>query len=239
MTSWGRVLALLAAGLVLTGCAGEGTAETGREAETLAEAISRPPQHSAEGYARAALATRGQSRGFSVLEVTELDAAEPTDPSAYLVIRIHHDGFHGMWSYTEPVTACYSMSFNHDGIVVPPTWTACPEDARPITYPPAPAWADSAAFEAAFASVLARLPATPSETRVRNALYGAWLLKVEELVDDTNTNLGPDDPRAAVQVRGDDVAVAITAGSECLLGSRVAGTVRTARPTGKCVPTFW
>ncbi|MFI7674313.1 hypothetical protein [Actinophytocola sp. NPDC049390] len=38
-------------------------------------------------------------------------------------------------------------------------------------------------------------------------------------------------------VRGDDVSVAIVAGTECLLGTRIGGVVRTSRPpVAECVP---
>jgi hypothetical protein len=240
MGSWGRVPVVLAAGVVLAGCTAQSTAETDRQADTLSVAISWPRQYSAEGYARAALATRlGRSPGFSVLEVTEFDPADLSGQTAHLVIRIHEDGAQGMVDDIEPLTVCYAMDFNYYGVMDTPKEVGCPEGAQPITYPSPPAWADAAAFEAAFAAVLERLPDAPSERRVENALYGAWLLKAAELVDDVTTNLGPDDPRPAVRVRGADVAVAITAGPECLLGSRVGGVVRTQRPpVADCVPTF-
>ncbi len=88
--------------------------------------------------------------------------------------------------------------------------------------------------------MLIGLPAEPSEERVRNALYGS-LLEPAELVDDEHTNLGPEDPRPTVRVRDTDVAVAITAGSECLLASRVRGNVTVWRPpppVADCAPSF-
>jgi hypothetical protein len=239
MAFWGRTAVVVATALVLAGCTHTpGTAEMDRQADTLAVAISWPRQYSAEGFARAALATPlGKSSGFSLLEATELDAADLDDPIAHLVIRIHSDGGEVMVGRVEPLTVCYGMDFNRYGIIDTPRQVGCPENARPITYPPSADWADPAAFETAFADVLARLPAEPSAQRVENALYGSGLLEAEEMVDDTHTNLGPDDPRPAVRMRGGDVFVAITAGPECLLGSRVGGVVTTSRPTGAdCVP---
>lgn len=242
MAFWGKVAAMVVAGLVLSGCARAGTSETYREAETLATAIGWPRQYSAEGFARAALATPlGQSSSFSLLEVTDFDVVDPSDRMAYLVIRLHEDGYQGKFSETDPVTVCYGMSFDYYGIMGSPSEVGCPEGARPITYPPAPEWADAAAFEAAFAAVLDGLPDAPSEARVRNALYGAWLLEAGVLISDTESSLEPNDPRPVVKVRGDDVAVAIVAGPECLLGARVRGVVTTNRPAppvAGCVPSF-
>ena len=240
MGSWGLVPVLVVAGLVLGGCTkAQSVAEVDRRVEALAVDIGWPRQYSAEGFARAALATpMGEGGGFSVLEVTDLDAADLDDPIAHLVIRVHSEGGQLMWGgEIEPLTVCYSLDFNRYGIIDHPRQAGCPEDARPISYPQAVAWADTAAFEAALADLLSRLPAAPSAQRVKNALYGSGLLKAEEMVDDVNTNLGPDDPRPAVRVQGDDVFVAITAGSECLLGSRQGGKVTTSRPpVAECAP---
>lgn len=237
MGSWGWGLAV-AAGLVLSGCGGaQNIAEVDRRIEALAVDIGFPRQYSAEGFARAALATMGEGGGFSVLEVTELDAVALDDPIAHLMIRVHREGGQVMWGTIDPLTVCYTMDFNRYGIIGTPLRISCPEGARPITYPPSAEWADAAAFEAALADLLTALPAAPSEQRVTNALYGSGLLTAEELVDDVNTNLGPDDPRPAVRVHGDDVFIAITAGSQCLLGSRQGGTVTTSRPpVDECVP---
>lgn len=242
MRFWGRVAALAAAGLVLAGCARPGAAEMDKQAETLATAISWPRQYSGEGFARAALATPlGQGSSFSILEVTDFDVVDPAEPMAYLVIRLHRDGVDGKGGRTDPLTRCYGLSFNQYGIIGAPETLGCPENADPITYPPAPAWADPAAFDAAFAAVLDGLPAAPSRKRVENALYGAWLLEAAVLVSDTEWSIGPNDPRPVVAVRGDDVAVAIVAGPECLLGARVRGAVTTSRPAppvAECVPSF-
>jgi hypothetical protein len=178
----------------------------------------------------------GQRSEFSLLEVADLDPREPTDPLAHLVIRLHHDASGEMWS--EPLTVCYGMDFNYYGVIGTPEAVDCPDDARPITFAHAPEWADTIAFESALKSLMADLPAAPSEDRVENALYGAWLLEPEQLVDD-HTTLDPSDPRPTVQVRGDDVAIAIKAGPECLLASRVRGTVTVRRPpppVAKCNP---
>lgn len=240
--SLGRVLVVLVVGMSLAGCGRQGTDRTDREAETLATAISWPRQRSAEGFARAALATPlGQSSGFSVLEATDLDAAELTDPMAYLVIRIHVPESRGMFSHSDPVTVCYGLDFSYYGIVDKPEEVDCPTGARPITYAPPPAWQDTAAFDSTLETLVAGLPSAPSEERVRNALYGAWLLEPGVQVDDENSSLDPADPRPTVQVRGDDVAIAIQAGPECLLASRVRGTVTVRRPqppVADCAPSF-
>lgn len=233
MGSWGLGLAV-AAGLVLSGCGGaQNIAEVDRQVEALAVDIGFPRQYSAEGFARAVLATNG---GFTVLEATELDAVAVDDPIAHLMIRVHREGGQVMWGTVDPLTVCYTMDFNRYGIIGTPVRISCPEGARPITYPPSAEWADGPAFEAALADLLTALPAAPSEQRVTNALYGSGLLTAEELVDDINTNLGPDDPRPAVRVDGDDVFIAITAGPQCLLAARVGGRVTTSRPpVAECV----
>jgi hypothetical protein len=237
MGSWGWGLTV-AAGLVLTGCSSaQSVAEVDRRVEAMAVDIGFPRQYSAEGFARAALASpEGKGGGFSVLEATDLDAADLDDPIAHLVIRVHSEGGQIMWGTVEPLTVCYAMDFNRYGIIGNPLRHTCPEDARPITYPPSAEWADAAAFEAALADLLTALPAAPSEQRVKNVLYGSGLLKAEEMIDDVNTNLDPDDPRPAVRVDGDDVFVAITAGPDCLLASRVGGRVTMSRPpVAECV----
>ena len=235
MGSWGWVPAVVAAGLVLGGCGGtQRVAEVNRQVEALAVDIGFPRQYSAAGFARAALAA--PMGGLTVLEATDLDATELDDPIAHLLIRVHREGSQGMWGTVEPLTVCYTMDFNRYGIIGTPLGIMCPEGARPITYPPSAEWADAAAFEAALADLLTALPAAPSAQRVENALYGSGLLKAEEMVDDINTNLGPDDPRPAVRVQGDDVFIAITAGPDCLLASRVGGRVTTSRPPiAECV----
>lgn len=241
MSWWGRVSVVLAVSLLAAGC-GAGTDETDRQVETLATAISWPRQRSAEGFARAALATQlgQQSDSFSVLEATDFDVADLSERNAYLVVRIHDDGSDVGWKEIDPVTVCYGLDFNYYGIIDTPEEVDCPEDARPITYEPAPAWTDAAAFEAALEALLIGLPGEPSRERVLNGLYGS-LLEPSELVDDQQTNLGPSDPRPEVRVRDDDVAVAITAGEECLLAARVHGNVTVWRPPPpvvKCAPSF-
>lgn len=241
MSRWGRVAVLLVAGSLLAGCAREGTDETDRQAETLANAISYPRQYSAEGFARAALATPlGQSEGFTLLEATDFDAAETGDRLARLVIRIHKPGTDSGWNATEPVTVCYGMDFSYYGIIGAPAEVDCPADAHAITYSPAPAWAEKAEYEKALKSLLRGLPGSLSEDQVRNRLYGAYLLEPAELVDD-HSSLDPQDPRPFVEVRGADLALAIQAGKECLLAKRVRGEVTVRRPpppVGRCAPSF-
>lgn len=237
-----RAAVLLVVGAsLLAGCARAGTDETDRQVETLATAISWPRQNSAEGFARAALNTPlGQGNAFSVLEVTDFDPAELTERMAHLVVRLHSPGFQGKFSETDPVTVCYGMDFNYYGIMDPPEEVDCPPDAYPITFEPPPAWQDRAAFETALEALLARLPAAPSENLVRNALYGGHLLEPAQLVDDEQSTLEPTDPRPFVRVRGDDIALAVQAGQDCLLAWRVGGKVTVQRPppTKNCTPTF-
>lgn len=102
-----------------------------------------------------------------------------------------------------------------------------------------PTWQNHAAFETELEAILAGLPAAPPENRVRNALYGAHLIEPAELVDD-HPNLYPSDPRPFVRVRGDDVALAIQAGPECLVAWRADASVTFRRqpPNADCIPTF-
>lgn len=126
--------ALLAASVLLTGCSlsgHAGNAQTDRQADTLASAISYPVQSSAQGWADAARWTSlGQSERFAVLEVRDMPSSARLEPSAEIVILIHQPRSEAGLIVTEAVTACYQIVFNAYG-AMGTSRTGCPEDARP------------------------------------------------------------------------------------------------------------
>lgn len=221
----------MAAALTLSACSGQllggaRTPDTDEQARILAEAISYPRQHTAAGFARAALATRlARGGAFSVLEIRELSPEQPGGTFARLVIRIHHEAHDGGWTRTEAVTACYRMDFDDHGIVGAPEEITCPEGATPTTPPPVPRWEIPDGAQDALRSVLAGLPRQPREGRVRAALER----ELPAPPVDPQTGLAGRPPRLDAVVRGGEVGVAVAAGqgegADCLLGARTGGTV--------------
>jgi hypothetical protein len=238
LTGAGRVAVGAVVGGLLASCGtfteAAGTRETDRQAKTLADAISYPRQESAAGFARAALATNlGRNPGFSVLEARELEAKELTDPLAHLVIRIHQEA--GSGPYDKPLTACYSMDFNYYGIIDEPSRVNCPDDSTPITPPAVPRKEIPPGYDAALQSILAALPANPSQPEVMEALHKG--LPAPPV--DPQTQLAGAAPQVDAAVNGANVGVSarsIEAGHvDCLLGSRVNGEVLVWRPPGVTV----
>lgn len=235
----GEILTAAAVGLALLGVGiglwiaftPEGDQSTDEHAGEIADAIARQRHDSAAGLARAVLATDTGygTDGVSVLEATDTRYETRTDPMAYLVIRIHHDGFHGYWGWVDPVTACYEMEFDHYGSTEPPDRVRCP-DTEPIVPPPV-LRLDQPAFADALDEVLTGLPEDPTERDVRDALERRELLaSIESLSPPTNP------PSFDVLVASADVAVSFRLGADCVLGSRVDGGVETWRPEGACDP---
>lgn len=234
MIRFPAVLAVATAMAAVSSCASSGTAETDRQAQTLADAISWPRQHSAAGFARAALATTlGRSTAFAVLEMKDLHAPTLTDPLAHLVIRLHYPPTDGKFGRTDEVLACYRMHFNYHGIIGAPESIKCPENALPITPPEYPSFAKPAVFDNRVESVLAALPAEIDQHQVFDALKRADLI---DTVADPETETR--DPRLDLTVSGQDVGVSyLGSDGACLLGSRVQGGTRVWRPQGHpCTP---
>jgi hypothetical protein len=241
MTLWravrpGLVAVAACASLLLASCAAAETEVTDQQAKTVADAISYPRQTSAEGLARAALATHlGKTPDFSVLEARDIDAKGPTDPMAHLVFRIHRDGSDSGWNRVDPVTACYGVDFGHDGVIGTPERIPCPDNAVPITPPPPPPTPRREvpdAFDEALRSILTSLPATASEADVLAALHGT--LPAPPV--DPETGLVGETPTVAAVVRADGVGVAVRAGegseADCLLGTRrTDGSAQAWRPS--------
>lgn len=218
------LLLLLLAGLV--GCARhEGNAETDRIAETVAVAISYPQQTSAEGFARAALATAaGQDGRLAVVGVEPMAAQDPLDPIARLVWRIHLPGTESGWVTSAPVTACYDVAFNRYGNVAEPARRRCPGGATPIvpspeTPAPQPRIPDDA--EAALEQLLRDLPPQPGQDRAAELLRQALPVTTAPVALIT-----------LVEVRGADVGISLSEGpgQSCLLAARVSGRVLVWRP---------
>ncbi|MEV6229153.1 hypothetical protein AB0L88_14905 [Saccharopolyspora shandongensis] len=229
-----RIVTISCAGLLLASCgidggdSAAGDAETDRQSETLALAISYPRQADAAGFARAALATSlGESGDFSVLEATDLDHKGPGNPMARLVWRIHRNKIDSGWKHTPAFDACYSVEFNYDGVSSGPSRIICPESATAITPPPLPRRDIPSDFAPALETTLGALPATPSEEDVRAAL--ATGLPTPPVAPETGLAGIP--PQIFVQVKGSDVGVALFArigvgDEDCMLGHRVGGAVK-------------
>lgn len=217
--------------LALTACAHPGDAETDRQAETLATAISYPRQPDAAGFARAALATTlGKSGNFAVLLAREVphgvDVAERT---AQLMIRIHQPALEpsGFFGRSRPARdVCYEMNFNYHGIMGRPARTGCPKDATPYTPPPLPVrWKVPPDAGAKLVALLRGLPSAPVQEEV--------LAAVREEIGVPQADPADKDPweGARVVVAGADVGVAVWAGrgesTNCVMAARKAGNVRT------------
>jgi hypothetical protein len=225
-----RIVAISGLGLLLAACADEsaGNAETDRQSETLAVAISYPRQEDAAGFARAALATTlGKSSDFSILEATDLPHETNDEPKARLVWRIHADAYDSGWKQSPEMNACYTVEFNYYGATTGPDRTPCPENATPITPPPLPYKGIPPTYGPALEATLGALPPAPSEADVRAAL--ATGLPAPAV--DPETGLTAIPPDVLVKVEGADVGVALFArtgveSKECVMGHRVAGVVR-------------
>jgi hypothetical protein len=229
MGSLRRVATTACAVSVLAACGvTNGDAETDRQSNTLAEAISYPHQPDAAGFARAALATTlGRSGSFSVLEAKDLDHKNPNDPMAHLVWRIHRPTAD---SKTHPVPAfdaCYTVEFNYYGPTSGPSRATCPDNAVAITPAPLPRRDIPPEDSSALETVLGKLPTTPTEADVRDAL--ATGLPTPPV--DPQTGLAGVPPQVFVQVKAADVGVALFARTgvedkDCVLGNRVGGAVK-------------
>ncbi|MCO1574327.1 hypothetical protein M8C13_00960 [Crossiella sp. SN42] len=226
-----RLVPAVGAVLALTACAHPGDSETDRQADTLATAISHPPQPDAAGFARAALATTlGKSESFAVLVAREVPhGVHAAEQTAHLVIRIHQPALEprGVFGKSRPARdVCYEMNFNYYGIMGKPERTACPKDATPYTPPPLPVyWKLPHDAGDKLVALLRGLPSAPVQEEV--------LAAVREEIGFPQPDPAGKTPweGARVVVAGADVGVAVWAGRgesrDCVMAARKAGNVRT------------
>ncbi|WP_086829200.1 hypothetical protein [Allokutzneria sp. NRRL B-24872] len=221
-----RRLVLVGAAVLLTSCSTPpGDAESDRQADTLATAISYPRQDSAMNLARAALSVWKGHGGLAVLEAREIPVPDrnPTKTFAHLVIRVHRPAVEPVMfaPRKEELNACYAMDFNYYGIVDKPTRTSCPGTATPITPPPTRGTSIPQGGEDAIRKALAALPPTPTEAQVRDAVAR----EMPEPRVDSETKLADHVPPVTALVKGEDIGVSMREGASCLIASRKSGKV--------------
>lgn len=226
----GAGLAVLA---VLAGCStAPGTAETDRIATVVADAISSPRQDTADGFVRAALATRaGADSRLIVVEVEELHADELVDPLARLIFQVHLDASGTGLSSSDPVTACYEAQFSYYGVIGSPHRINCPAAATaivPAPLAPRPHVVIPAGFDTTLAELLAVVSAKPEAAEVISLVTGG--LPAPGV--DPNSGLQDLSPTVEAAVNGADIGVSLRERDrQCLLGARIGGQVTVWRPT--------
>jgi hypothetical protein len=234
-----RPLRHLASGLALicvvascsTSLGNPGNAETDRIAATVATAISFPRQTSADGFVRAALATRAGGDGrLMVIEAEELHARQLVEPLGRLVFRVHLASSAG-FSLSEPVTACYQAMFSFYGVIGSPHRISCPAGATPIAPTPIPPTAPvvlPTGSDGALEKLLAALPPAPSATDVKARVTAG----LPAPGTDATTGLPDVTPTVESAVNGADVGVSLWAPFDrsCLLGARIGGQVTVWSP---------
>jgi hypothetical protein len=216
---------LLLAGCGSSGFLAPGNDETDRVAQVVSDAIAYPRQESAMGYARAAAnTTAGQDGRLTVVEVTELDADELTDPFGELTYLIHLDGSSGGLIETDPVTACYRAEFGFYGVVGTPHRIHCPTDVTPVQIPALPSGGPHTEIpdgaDRVLRAALHQLQAAPQATQVEAGLLAALPV---------NAHTRPPTVQAAVD--GTDIGVSLRSDDDCLLGARKAGDVEVWSPS--------
>ncbi|MFC0432304.1 hypothetical protein [Kutzneria buriramensis] len=223
------LVALLVAAGVIGGAAWlltprGGTAQTDKEARSIATAISYPRSPDAMGYARTLLA---KYPNVKVLEATDLKAVQPTDPLTHLVIRIDYDKCGGNVIACQPIpaTVCYGFDLNRYEPINGPSVVDCPSNTPII--PPAVAKNDiPSGTSEALRAVLGGLPASPGDAQVKAALDAG----LPKPAVDPGTGLAGVAPQVTVAVHGADVGVAIRGGDyfggyQCTFGLRQGGKV--------------
>jgi hypothetical protein len=178
------------------------------------------------GYARAAAATTaGQDGRMTVVEVTDLEADDLTEPFGELTFLVHLEGSAAGLIETDPVTACYRAEFGFYGVVGSPRRTRCPDDATPVdipALPPAPPRIeipDDA--DRVLHAQLRRLAPIPEAGRLETDLLAA-------LTVDSSAAQAPEVDAA---LDGTDIGVSVRGDDDCLLGARTAGKVEVWRPS--------
>jgi hypothetical protein len=217
---------LLLAGCVSAGSLAPGNDETDRVARVVSDAIGWPRQDSAMGYARAAAdTTAGQDGRLTVVEVTELEADNLSEPFSELTFLVHLEGSTAGWIETDPVTACYRAEFGFYGVVGSPRRTHCPEDPAPVDIAALPSDRPRTEIpnsaDRVLRAELQRLPTAPQEAQLETDLVAA-------LTVDGHAARPPD---VDATVHGTDIGVSVRGDGECLLGARTAGKVEVWRPS--------
>jgi hypothetical protein len=177
------------------------------------------------GYARAAAdTTAGQDGRLTVVEVTELEVDDLSDPLGELMFLVHLDGSTGGLMETDPVTACYRAEFGFYGVVSSPRPTRCPKDATGVDIPAPPSSDPPVEIPQGADRVLRveldRQPTPSDAARLEADLLGA--LRVD-------AHSRP--PEVDVAVDGADIGVAVRGEDDCLLGTRTAGEVKVWSPS--------
>lgn len=216
---------LLLAGCGSAGFLAPGNEETDRIAQVVSDAIAWPRQDSAMGYARAAAdTTAGHDGRLTLVEVTELEADELTDPFGELTYLIHLDGSTSGLVETDPVDACYRAEFGFYGLVGSPRRIHCPADVTPVQIPAPPSSGPPSAIPDQAVRVLRaelrRLRTSPRAAQLRADLLAA-------LPADPNTR----PPAVEAAVDGTDIGVALRSDDDCLLAARRAATVEVWSPS--------
>ncbi|MFC0540064.1 hypothetical protein [Kutzneria chonburiensis] len=221
------VLAAVAGGVTwLLWPRGAGTKETDRQARTIAEAISYPRQADAMGYARALIAVN--HIGAQVMEATDIQHTDLQKPMVHLVMRINYQACRKgdlLMCEQVPATVCYGVDLNYYQPLSSPWVVDCPSNA-PVIPPPLPRTDIPAGTVDSLQSILAALPASPTEAQVTAALAG-----LPKPVVDPKTGLAGIPPTVRSSIHGTDVGVSVLGGDhDCLLGLRENGKAKAWYP---------
>lgn len=141
---------------VMSGCSLDGRArETDRMVDTLALAVSYPPQASIDGYHRAILDTRiarqapdpetnGQANDDPTTYLIVLDTEtherpdDVSDRAGRIRVLVHLPGSQAGFVRSEPYDACYDLFVSTTGGAVDRERIDCPSDPVPAGPPPPP-----------------------------------------------------------------------------------------------------
>jgi hypothetical protein len=206
----------------------DGNSDTDKSAREVAERIGYPVGTDGNAYARSALAGNPDPKYFAVIEITDSPTDDPQKVRVSLVFRVHHPGTSAaeqplrLWQ-KGPVTACYRADFNYYGVTDGgPDRIRCPEDARPITPPPAQKTGVPDTYLDAFKTILAELPPTSTQDEVLAALRA----KLPPMPVDEQTKLPWAEPRLDAFVEDGAIGIIAGGGGSCLNGVRLKdGTV--------------
>lgn len=231
MKRWGVLLALaavLAAGTVYFLTRPDGTSATDKKAREVADRIGYPVGTDANAYARSALHGNPDPKYFAVVEITDSPTNDAQKVRVSLVFRIYDPGTSEseqpwrLWE-EDPVTACYRADFNYYGVTDGgPERVRCPENAKPITPPPAQRTGVPDTYPDAFKTILTELPPTATTGEVLTALRA----KLPPMPVDEQTKLPWVTPHLDAFVKDGDIGIVAKSGGDCLTGVRLAdGTV--------------
>ncbi|WP_439660486.1 hypothetical protein ACSHWB_02610 [Lentzea sp. HUAS TT2] len=224
MRRWGIValVAAVLAALAWFAARPEGDSTTDDSAERAAECLARyPVPDSAAAFARRALDADSECRGWEVIEFTDIGnrLVDLEEPSARLVLRIHHGAFSGMWFQQAAITACYRMEFNYYGQAGGPSRVDCPPGAEALYPPGVRRGGVPENYADAFRQVLVALPPAPSRDEVLTALRA----QLPPLSIDEKTRLSWLGPTLDAFVEDGDVGISADGGhGRCLVGARFA-----------------